>query len=174
MRTRLIVAGIAVAIAMLAIPAASVSADPGAPANARGLTFGPQVVGSDQSGDYTATVDIKHVATQGNELVATAYHYAVTGPNGFSRSGDVTDGNGPALTIDPPSQCTILHLDIQPIFLNLLGLQLTTSEITLDLTAVRGPGNLLGNLLCAVAGLLDNTGSGGGITGLLNTINSRL
>ena len=34
-----------------------------------------------------------------------------------------------------------------------------------------GPGNLLGNLLCAVAGLFDNTGGAlGGISALLNRI----
>ena len=60
------------------------------------------------------------------------------------------------LVVTPASaRCTILHLDLGPIFLDLLGLQLTTSPITLDLTAVAGAGNLLGNLLCAVAHLLD-------------------
>jgi hypothetical protein len=57
------------------------------------------------------------------------------------------------------AECQILFLDIGPIFLDLLGLQLDLSQITLDLTAVSGAGNLVGNLLCAVAGLLD-PGSG--------------
>jgi hypothetical protein len=51
--------------------------------------------------------------------------------------------------------CEILNLDINPIFLDLLGLQVDLSAITLDITAVSGPGKLLGNLLCEVAGLLD-------------------
>lgn len=54
--------------------------------------------------------------------------------------------------------CQILFLDIGPIFLDLLGLQVDLSQIVLDITAVPGAGNLLGNLLCAVAGLLDGTG----------------
>lgn len=54
-----------------------------------------------------------------------------------------------------PRHCTILHLDLGPIFLDLLGLQVTTNEIVLDITAVAGPGNLLGNLLCALVHLLD-------------------
>jgi len=33
----------------------------------------------------------------------------------------------------------------------------TLNEVILDVTAVSGPGNLLGNLLCAVAHLLDGT-----------------
>lgn len=52
-------------------------------------------------------------------------------------------------------ECRILLLDIRPIFLDLLGLQINLSRVTLDITAVSGPGNLLGNLLCAIAGLLD-------------------
>jgi hypothetical protein len=32
------------------------------------------------------------------------------------------------------------------------------SEIVLDITAQAGAGNLLGNLLCSVAGLLDSPG----------------
>jgi hypothetical protein len=54
-----------------------------------------------------------------------------------------------------PRHCTILHLDLGPIFLDLLGLQVTTNEIVLDITAVAGPGNLLGNLLCSLVHLLD-------------------
>jgi hypothetical protein len=51
--------------------------------------------------------------------------------------------------------CRILFLDLGPIFLDVLGLQVDLSQIILDVTAVGGSGNLLGNLLCAVAGLLD-------------------
>jgi hypothetical protein len=54
--------------------------------------------------------------------------------------------------------CEILHLDLGPIFLDILGLQVSLSEIVLDITAQPGAGKLLGNLLCDVAGLLDNPG----------------
>ena len=43
----------------------------------------------------------------------------------------------------------------------------------LQITAEQGPGNLLGNLLCAVAGLLDNTGTGG-LSGLLQSVTNLL
>jgi hypothetical protein len=51
--------------------------------------------------------------------------------------------------------CPILRLRLGPIRLNLLGLRITTNRIRLNIVAVPGPGNLLGNLLCAIAGLLD-------------------
>jgi hypothetical protein len=54
--------------------------------------------------------------------------------------------------------CQILNLNIQPLHLNLLGLVVDLQAVILDITAVAGAGNLLGNLLCAVVGLLDNVG----------------
>jgi hypothetical protein len=48
------------------------------------------------------------------------------------------------------NSCQILIFDLGPIFLDLLGLQVDLSEITLDMTAVRGPGNLL----CGLVGIL--------------------
>jgi hypothetical protein len=46
------------------------------------------------------------------------------------------------------------------------------NQVHLTITAERGPGNLLGNVLCAVAGLLDQGGNGGAIQQLLNQINA--
>jgi len=54
--------------------------------------------------------------------------------------------------------CDILNLVLGPLDLNLLGLEIHLNRVVLDIVAVPGAGNLLGNLLCAVAGLLDGTG----------------
>lgn len=59
------------------------------------------------------------------------------------------------LSPDNAGECPILELVIGPIFLDLLGLQIETNTIEINITAVAGEGNLLGNLLCAVASLLD-------------------
>jgi len=56
----------------------------------------------------------------------------------------------------PAASCSILNLVIGPIDLNLLGLQITTDQIVLNISAIPGAGNLLGNLLCAVANLLNS------------------
>jgi hypothetical protein len=81
------------------------------------------------------------------------------------------DGNGNG-NGQGDGRCQILFLDLGPLFLDVLGLEIDLSQIELDITAVRGPGNLLGNLLCAVAGLLDGPGGGlgGAIENLLNRI----
>ena len=53
------------------------------------------------------------------------------------------------------TSCDILRLRLGPLDLNLLGLVVHLDRIVLDITAEPGPGNLLGNLLCAIAGILD-------------------
>jgi hypothetical protein len=76
--------------------------------------------------------------------------------------------------------CQILDLTLGPLHLDLLGLVVDLNQVHLQITAEQGSGNLLGNLLCAVAGLLDNTGTGGlsgvlqGVVNLLNQILGQL
>jgi hypothetical protein len=53
--------------------------------------------------------------------------------------------------------CAILHLELGPLNLTLLGLNVVLDNcangpITVDITAVTGRGNLLGNLLCELLG----------------------
>jgi len=73
------------------------------------------------------------------------------------------------VAIGQGATCPILHLMLGPLNLDLLGLQVDLSQVILDITAVGGAGNLLGNLLCAVAGLLDPASLGNLVT-LLNQI----
>lgn len=72
----------------------------------------------------------------------------------------------------PPEQepCPILHLELGPLDLDLLGLVVHLDRVVLDVTAEPGPGNLLGNLLCAIAGLLD----GVDLSGVLGDLLQRL
>ncbi|MEN3341887.1 MAG: hypothetical protein V7644_1291, partial [Actinomycetota bacterium] len=55
-----------------------------------------------------------------------------------------------------------------------LGLVVTLNQVHLNITAQPGPGNLLGNLLCGVAHLLDNNGPLAGLQNLLNRLNTLL
>ena len=74
---------------------------------------------------------------------------------------------------EPPPQpetCPILHLELGPLDLNLLGLRVQLNQVVLDITAIPGPGNLLGNLLCAIAGLLDGTDLSGILGNLLQNL----
>jgi hypothetical protein len=71
--------------------------------------------------------------------------------------------------------CPVLSLTLGPLHLDLLGLVIDLNQVNLNITAQSGPGNLLGNLLCAITGLLDNNGGLGGLLGgLLNQITTLL
>ena len=78
----------------------------------------------------------------------------------------------PAGGVSTLAACPILHLVLGPLDLNLLGLTVHLNTVVLDITAISGPGNLLGNLLCAIAGLLNGGLSAplGQIVALLNAI----
>jgi hypothetical protein len=60
------------------------------------------------------------------------------------------------VTFGAITSCDILRLRLGPLDLDLLGLVIHLDRVVLDITAEPGPGNLLGNLLCAIAGLLDS------------------
>jgi hypothetical protein len=88
-------------------------------------------------------------------------------------TGTLTSSTGDVLgtvtqTVTAPLQatgtCQVLNLNLGPLDLNLLGLVVHLDEVVLDITAEQGPGNLLGNLLCAVADLLN------GSSGVLNSL----
>ena len=69
-----------------------------------------------------------------------------------------------------PDVCPILHLELGPLDLNLLGLRVQLNQVVLDVDAIPGPGNLLGNLLCAIAGLLDGSASNAILANLLTAV----
>jgi hypothetical protein len=82
-----------------------------------------------------------------------------------------TGFTAPIQNLVTPAGCTILTLDLGPLHLDLLGLVIDLAPVSLDITAVPGAGNLLGNLLCAVAGLFDGPGGAlNGIAALLNRL----
>ena len=76
-------------------------------------------------------------------------------------------GGATAQQVTAQAVCDILHLELGPLDLDLLGLVVHLDRVVLDIDAQSGPGNLLGNLLCAVTGLLDNPS---GLAQLLNQI----
>jgi hypothetical protein len=80
----------------------------------------------------------------------------------------------PLPPLPPGNACSILALDLGPINLNLLGLVVRTNQIQLRIDAVQGPGNLLGNLLCGITGILNPTALAstplGQLTQILNAL----
>src|SRR5437667_1821429 len=72
-----------------------------------------------------------------------------------------------AMPLQATASCTILTLALGPLDLDLLGLMVHLDQVVLNITAMPGAGNLLGNLLCSVAGLLD---AGGPLSALLTNL----
>ena len=103
-------------------------------------------------GDLTARL------RRGNgTLVGVARRHDVTLPVRAPGAHLASAADATGQTAAAAATCTILHLVLGPLDLNLLGLMVHLNRVVLDITAVSGAGNLLGNLLCAVAHLLDNT-----------------
>jgi hypothetical protein len=125
-------------------------------------------------GTFVGTVTINSFQTLNGQLVAVG---TATGTLTNLVTGAVTTLTNTAFAsvVTPAQQrCPILQLDIGRIFLDLLGLQVDLAPIHLNITAVAGPGNLLGNLLCALVHLLDQNPLAAGIAGLLQQINAIL
>jgi hypothetical protein len=155
----LAITSLVVLTALSAAPLAAAAAQTTAPA------LSVPIVGTGPGGAFAGTFQLQRFARQGDAVMAVGL---LTGTV-TTTAGAVTSV---ARTLALPvaigdTTCEILHLDLGPLSLDLLGLQIDLSRVVLDITAQAGAGNLLGNLLCAVAGLLDNPG---GLARLLNQI----
>jgi hypothetical protein len=144
-------------LSLLAFPAAATAQA------AKGAAFTVPVVGTGAGGaafEGTFTID-RFAETSDGKLAAVGLLKGVLkGPTGATSTVVknvewVREPAAAAAAIIQQQTCEILHLDLGPLHLDLLGLQIDLSRIVLDITAVAGAGNLLGNLLCAIAGLLD-------------------
>jgi hypothetical protein len=115
----------------------------------------------------TCTLKVTSLDLSGRDVTANG-----TVTNSAGTIADVPFA-APLSIVDP---CQILDLTLGPLHLDLLGLVVDLNQVHLNITAQNGPGNLLGNLLCAVAHLLDNSGGGLGnaLQNLINSINQIL
>ena len=128
-------------------------------------TMSLPITGTGTGATFSGIFELQRFATEDGAVVASGL-----------LTGTVTTAAGAttsvARTITLPvtigeTTCEILHLDLGPLTLDLLGLQIDLSRIVLDITAEAGAGNLLGNLLCAVVNLLNDPS---GLARLLNQI----
>src|SRR5688500_15983744 len=132
-----------------------VSAVIAAPQAARApTTLIEDVTGTLTGGTFAGTVQITDFALQNGELVVSGVANGVATIGGvatnivkqaFTTSAALTSSN---------QVCDVLFLELGQLFFDVLGLTVDLSQIILDIIAVPGPVNLLGNLLCAVINLL--------------------
>jgi hypothetical protein len=110
-----------------------------------------------------ARYTISRFIARGNQTYALGTLKGTVGRTHFTKRNvrmPVNTATGSASAAQ--ASCQILDLVINPITLNLLGLVIHTDTIHLNITAIPGAGNLLGNLLCGIVGILNPTGTGMG------------
>jgi len=138
---------------------------------ARNTTVVP-VVGEYRNGDpkFDGDLTVRRFVKRNGKLMAVGrLDGTVFGRNGGEK-GLVEGKKVTAPVTIRQTSCDILRLVLGPLDLNLLGLRVQLNRVVLNITAEPGPGNLLGNLLCAIAGLLDRGGLLSIIRNLLNAI----
>jgi hypothetical protein len=157
-RTRLAALAVTLTCSLLLGAAGSAAAQT---STAQPLTKVVPMTGTAKNGKkFKGTFTIDRFARSGDTL------YAVGTLKGKLKNRKVTrrDVRIPAAVASgaqaaqiPPTTgaCQILSLTLQPLDLNLLGLRVRTSRIDLLIEGVPGPGQLLGNLLCGILGILD-------------------
>jgi hypothetical protein len=130
---------------------------------------------ADGSGAVEGTFALTRFANQDGQLMALGtFTGTIT-----DAEGDVTSGTQqralPVDTAQSSGSCQVLDLVLGPLDLDLLGLQVHLDTVHLNITAQQGPGNLLGNLLCAVANLLNGpTGVNAIVSQIANLLNRLL
>ena len=176
MNTRQKTLALVMGLIMLSLMPLSISAAAKAAAPANALLLAPAPGGvtvpvtgtTAKGGKFTGTFNIKQFSVVNNQIVATG-----------TLTGTITNGIGNVIgtvlrTISMlvtfhGASCDILHLELGPLDLDLLGLVVHLDKIVLDIDADPA-GGLLGSLLCAVANLLNTGGLLSDIANLLNQI----
>lgn len=141
------------------------------PLAAVAVAVGEQTATAAPKGGNSATTFINTVAPGVNGFVGTLSVTGVQLVNGvLTATGTLTGNAVDRLGVITPlaaapiagipvaqvaASCQILNLVLGPLDLNLLGLEIHLNQVILNIVAVPGAGNLLGNLLCAVANLLN-------------------
>ena len=188
---RLQVSVLALSTIALLLPPAIAAADPPSP---KALVL--PIAGAGAGGiRFTGTVAVQRFVQLNGELFAMgAVSGTVSGPSGaigtslflpVSFPVHVGDGltaraergsihpavfsapdAGARLLLVQASTCGVLHLDLGAVNLNLLGVAVTTTPVTIDINGdTAGP---LGNLVCTALATINN------VVGLVNVLNSLL
>jgi hypothetical protein len=169
----------AVCATALIVPVAAGAQTPTTGVPTSSLSHVP-ISGKAQNGkQFTGHLNVTQFVTRAGKTYAVGTLTGKIGNRTVKKSNVAIPARVPTGTLArDAATCPVLHLDLGPLNLNLLGLTVHLNQVVLDINAVSGPGNLLGNLLCSVSNLLN--GAGGSalgtqqITGLLNVVQQLL
>ena len=159
MRFRIVLAAVAasLAVGVVGVPAAG--------AATTGTIGTVPINGVAKNGKkFTGTYAVQRLVVSGNQAWTVGTLKGRMNGHRVSRAGVKMPASAPSSGAlqapHGPGTCSILHLQLAPIDLNLLGLRVklgggpnANQVITLDITAQRG-GGLLGDLLCGLSGII--------------------
>jgi hypothetical protein len=170
-RLSIIVVAVLAALGFSFAGAGVASAAPSAPAAAPPVTaLATPITGTaENGGSFAGTFTPSRFSSQNGNLVATGVLAGTVKDSSGATVGTVTRTVSAPVTV-AAATCRVLDLVLGPLHLDLLGLVVDLNQVHLVITAVQAPGNLLGNLLCAITHLLDGTPTAGGLAALLNAI----
>jgi hypothetical protein len=155
MRARMALLAVCLCAAVVAAPATAGAQEPPS------LTKVVKVTGKTKSGKhFRGRYAIDHFAARSGHVVSVG---TLRGRLGDTRvvkhrvrmPAVLSKPSSSAQLPSIPGACEILNPQLGPIRLDLLGLVVRTNRINVRIDAVPGEGNLLGNLLCAITGILD-------------------
>ena len=162
-------AGAAAALAVAGVLAFASTSAAAPPSTGSSLVSPIPISFTDPTGtlSFTGTLDLTHFVAQNGVVAAVG---TVTGTLTNTLTGVVTTISQDVVVplISATGSCPILHLELGPVDLNLLGLVVHLDKVVLDVSAQAGPGNLLGNLVCGVANALSSNRAATGVANLLN------
>jgi hypothetical protein len=110
--------------------------------------------------------------SRGPDRTGSTRRASIVGPAPSASSSTALTTTG--VSANQVATCDIVLLDLGPLHLDVLGLVVDLSQVVLNVDAVAGSGNLLGNLLCAVVHLLDGPAILAAVLNLLDQINAIL
>jgi len=134
---------------------------------ASGITSNVQGTATNGS-RFVGSLTVNGFQLVNNAIVATGNLVGTV----FNSQGAPIGSVNQAVQVPVPSTngtCTVLTLNLGPLDLNLLGLQVHLNQVVLTITA-DPTGGLLGQLLCSLAGGINLNATLSQIVGLLNSI----
>ena len=169
MRLRLmavaLVAALVAALAVSTTAATAATAAPPSGGSALSVPISFAQSGGLLNGVFTIT---SFAVNSAGQLVANGTFTGTAVVGGVAQTVTSTAASSP---VAATGTCQILDLTLGPLHLDLLGLVVDLNQVHLTITAQQGPGNLLGNLLCAIANLLNGSPSPTALQQIVNLLN---
>jgi opacity protein-like surface antigen len=165
----------AVCAALLIVPVAASAQSTPTPVSVTSFKHIP-ITGTANNGKaFTGHFNVSQFVTRNGKAYALGTLTGKLGYRTINRSNvaipvSMGCGTSTGLTAHAAATCQILNLVLGPLHLNLLGLHVDLNQVILNVTGVTGTGQLLGNLLCGVANLLNPGLPAGQLAGLLNIV----